>query len=408
MPSRTPPFRFAWASWFGFWTLDNTVSENSIGVNLKAFNGASEVSDFASSFDIAGGNNVTITKISDGISISAEDTQLSSGELLLNTPGTLTLDVEDTKGNTVGNSITGLGFTLNDGKYVLLNKEVNSGTASVGSVYSKDEIDAMIKGIDGMTYKGAIVYGGTLPVANVRIGDTYSAAASGLTASGLGGSFNDSTFSTSIGDLFIATAKDGVSENVSTGYLPADGIEWTYIPAGNDSLDAVTYTAEANSTNKSILLQNANNQEIMQIKMAEGTDISISALVGQSSDSGYENNSIAYTINHATYNAPAPTLNSNLSVNQTGSTFTAVAGITTNNGHITGIETASFKERDWELDQVVSVATENGLNTATIATELSTGGTTYSNLNVKVKSDTLKITEPTENNIQVELLWGTF
>jgi hypothetical protein len=89
--------------------------------------------------------------------------------------------------------------------------------------YTKAEIDGLVEGINAMTYKGTVGSGGnvdTLPVENVKIGDTYMVYKAGT----YGG------HSAGIGDLLIATGTED-----DNGYIAKNAVVWTYVPAGNDT-----------------------------------------------------------------------------------------------------------------------------------------------------------------------------
>jgi len=90
--------------------------------------------------------------------------------------GTLSLEIQenDDQGTTLTGSVSNLGVILNDGSRVLLS---NTGSANTGAIYSKNEIDSLLNGLNGMTYKGTLGGAGAdlqaLPTTGVKSGDTY-------------------------------------------------------------------------------------------------------------------------------------------------------------------------------------------------------------------------------------------
>jgi len=53
--------------------------------------------------------------------------------------------------------------------------------------------------------------------------------------------------------MVIAVGTEGTD-----GTIPTSDLRWTYVPSGNDALDAVSYAGVVDATNPSIELKNEN------------------------------------------------------------------------------------------------------------------------------------------------------
>jgi hypothetical protein len=115
---------------------------------------------------------------------------------------------------------------------------------NLGTFYNKTAIDAIIK--DKFNNLNALIYRGTigsnvssignrvLPTSNVAIGDVYIVDSDGFIQTGVDGNDDPVTVYSSKGDLYIASAAAGESEDADTGYLDADDIVWTHVESGAD------------------------------------------------------------------------------------------------------------------------------------------------------------------------------
>ena len=126
---------------------------------------------------------------------------------------------------------------------------------AVLNVYTKAQVDdklaTELRAVNAMTFKGAVGSSGQLdlPTTNVQNGDTYKVAAAGAYGNG-------DFLNCRIGDMFIATGAEG-----NDGYIPTADIVWTYIPSGNDDVQA--YTLRYNTSNSKIELINSNNTAVI-------------------------------------------------------------------------------------------------------------------------------------------------
>lgn len=398
------------------YTLDKEASNDKRSMTLTLNSDSENSADDSSVVLRSPDDNIKFTSESTGIKVEVKDTVLktgSEGASVSVNNGTLSVSVSDTDDNTASGSISNVGIALNDGTYAQLISAATGTTA--GAVYSKNEVDQLINGIDGMTYKGTIGDVGAsvsvLPTTGVKNGDTYVVVKKGWTAANFtGATFETETAremagGTRVGDMVIAKGTEVNGEITSN-------LVWTYVPAGNDSLDAVTYTAIVDDTTNSIRLDNANDTTIAKMALAAGTDVTLSSAV---SSNGSNNNTLTTTINHATYSAVTPTPASTLS--NGSASFTAIKGITLSNGHVTGIETDTFTPVTYNLSGIsltqassvngttnVGTSTVNGVIGLIDSNDSSQG---YGVANVNFSSDTIKLTS-SANTITMNFEWGNF
>lgn len=166
-------------------------------------------------------------------------------EVSANNAGDLTVAIKDENGN--ASSLTAekaLYYTITvDGKET--DPIYNQG--NLGSFYSKDTIDGMMKGLDAFTYKGTVGTGGTvatLPTTGVSIGDTYKATEDGTYK------INKRDVDLHAGDIIIA---NGTEEE--DGKILSENLHWDVIHSENNT--DTTYTLSA-ATNQ-ITLTDSNN-----------------------------------------------------------------------------------------------------------------------------------------------------
>ena len=356
-----------------------------------------------STVHIKGGENVTVTKTADsnGIQIASKDTKLNGIILGLNNDGELQVGASDTAGTTGLLKKQKLGYFV-DGSYY----GIGSDTKQVDlPVYSKEEVDNLIKKLDGMTYRGTIGTSGTTFTMDASFNVLKSGTATEIHIGDMflvqGGSLTYVTGKTAkTGDMLIATAKNGKSE--TNGVLAIGDVEWTYVPAGDDADTDTTYIFKASGTTDSMTITSSNGGgTVGKIAFTEGDGIVI-----ESTDNGGSSpNQLSVNIKHGTYDTAKTTDNKSLT---NGGTFDVIDSITYNNGHISGINTKTIQTVEYKPGP--DVATKNAdSNSVTVAHNLSAGGNLVSDANAKMvlSSDTLKLTA-SGNTVTADLVWGSF
>lgn len=358
-----------------------------------------------STVHIKGGDNVTITKVADsnGIQIASKDTKLNGIILGLNKDGELQVGASDTAGTTGLLKKQKLGYFV-DGSYYGIGSDDETKRVDL-PVYSKEQVDNLIKKLDGMIYRGTIGTSGTTftmdasynvlkggTAADIHIGDMFLVQ---------GGKLTYATGKTAgIGDLLIATAKDGKSE--TNGVLAIDDVEWTYVPSGDDAQIDTTYIFKAEGATDSMTITSSNGGGVVgKIAFAKGDGI----VIDSTDNGGKSPTQLFVTIKHDTYETTPTTDGKSLT---NGGTFDVIDSVTYDNGHITGINTKTIQTLEYKLGPD-SATRDDATNTVTVAHTLQAGTNLVSDKNAKMvlKSDTLKLTA-SGNTVTADLVWGSF
>lgn len=356
-----------------------------------------------STVHIKGGDNVTITKTADsnGIQIAAKDTKLNDISLGLGDNGELQVGASDT-GNTNVLKKQKLGYFV-DGSYY----GIGSDTKQVDlPVYSKEEVDNLFKKLDGMTYRGTIGTSGTTFTMNASFNVLKGGTATEIHIGDMflvqGGELTYATEKTAgIGDMLIATAKDGKSE--TNGVLAIGDVEWTYVPAGDDADIDTTYIFKASGTTDSMTITSSNGGgTVGKIAFTEGDGI----VIESTDNGGTSPNQLSVNIKHGTYDTAKTTDNKSLT---NGGTFDVIDSITYNNGHISGINTKTIQTLEYKPGPD-NVSKDENANSVTISHTLQAGTSLVSDktANMVLKSDTLKLTASAGNTVTADLVWGSF
>ena len=357
-----------------------------------------------STVHIKGGENVTVTKIADsnGIQIASKDTKLNDISLGLGADGELQVGASDT-GNTNVLKKQKLGYFI-DGSYYGIGSNETAKKVDL-PVYSKDQVDNLIKKLDGMTYRGTIGTSGTTFTMDASFNVLKSGTATEIHIGDMflvqGGSLTYVTGKTAkTGDMLIATAKDGKSE--TNGVLAIGDVEWTFIPSGDDSKIDTTYIFKASGTTDSMTITSSTGGgTVGKIAFTEGDGIVI-----ESTDNGGSSpTELSVNIKHDTYNTTKTPGNKSLT---NGGTFDVIDSITYDNGHITGINTKTIQTLEYKPGPD-SASKDAGANSVTVKHSLSAGGNLVLDDNAKMvlSSDTLKLTA-SGNTVTADLVWGSF
>lgn len=414
-----------------------TYDQNDATLSLYAYESGTDSSGTALSKPATWGNDnlaaaITFTGVGQThvasnatngtISIS---TDLGYG-MAFNSSGVLTLTVTDLNDSTTKTAtitpVIRIGQTGATADY-----NFQSGIATL-PVYTISQTDTAIenamkaanamtfKGTLGTTQAGATINSLPLTANTVKIGDTYKViSASTYIADNQSPA---TTYNAVIGDMFIATSVDGTETN---GYIDASKIRWVYIPSGNEDVisNTITYTAASKKFHLS----------------ADGVQSGAAWAIGSGLDvdsTGSGSNQVV-TIKHAVFSAvtPAADANTNAEIgtsnnpfSNNGIDFTAITGLTLDNGHITGIKTGTFKVGMQKVTPSLngrlinssgteitasSSATSTRANIQSIITYDVDNTSTTSTTDVKLSSETLTFRKASASaDLQVDLLWETF
>ena len=355
-------------------SLSTTHASNNLTIKLDSAN-----TDNTSSVVLKGGENVTIA--ADGtISSAYHNTVNDSASLVLNADGTISMTVTDSDGESVQGKTAAIAYTVGSQAYV---------PGSTLPVYTKDEIENKLKGLNGMTYKGTTT---SVPTGNIAAGDTYMVTGDSAISVAASSSYDGNAFSAKKGDLIIATGTE------TNGVLSA--VKWSYVPAGDDAEMDTTYTWTANKDTHKLTVTNDDSSDVEgSIQLTAGTAMSLSS----TATNGNLNTTIAHanvTNKQTTGTAIAETLK-----------FNAVTGVTVNaQGHVTEVVTkeVNIVDSTYELKNATAatVTVADKASAVKLTTTLDSNNEASSSA-VTVTSNTLALT-PGTNAYNVDITWGEF
>ena len=276
--------------------------------------------------------------------------------------------------------------------------EFEDGTAEL-DVYSKGEIDGLMRDLNAMVYKGTVGTGGTVtaaPTKEVKIGDTYRVVSdvvvSGATAK--------------TGDLIIARG----TEDASTGYITGT-IVWDIIPSGNDVDQNTTYIGKA--CDNGMILQEVGGGEVLKLQIA-GDGEYILVEDSATSDSSKSN---TVTLSHKTVTQEDETVNATEMAAEPATAYeiTAVTGVTRDAaGHVTGLITTKYKVKDTNgslqsVAKTVAVANNIATATTTVTFKHAGGGTDTKSAAQTFTSDSLTFAEAGDGaGLSINMEWASF
>lgn len=363
-----------------------SFEELNAGISLVSANGQA-----SSTFGFKKGANVDIGQTDGQITISAVDTTLGKGSLVVSNNASQGFDIEvsDSGNNKVSGTLNPV-IKVGGSSVNFVNGEANL------PVYTTSEIDSKFKGLNGMTYKGTV---GTsalvlLPTSNVSSGDTYMVATA---------SFEDKGIKAKNGDLLIATGQEGAD-----GYIPSNGITWTHVPSGDDSFKNSTYEGIATPGSNTWGVQEASSDQLVgDIQFVAGTNMSISSTLGGPDKD--DPTSIITTIQHGSVGAASVTSTTDATGGATAptKTVTAVTGIgRDSNGHVASVTTKQFNIQD------TTYTFGAGVENKKIVTTLKDQSNTEQTVSYGVTSSSLNVTTTAaaanDVTVNVELEWGSF
>lgn len=343
---------------------------NSTTVSLTSTGGSSSGSFTLSSGD----SNVTIGGTANAITISAKDTVLDSvhsesgnGDGSSGTDG-FYFTVADTDDHAVTGTIDPI-IVLADHTATSDQIHFSDGTATL-PVYSKNDIDGMLKGLNAMTYKGLVGSTGnryeTLgDITNPSIGDTFLATADIANVPVRTGATNSTAHA---GDLLIANTTG--TENAN-GQITS-GLYYDIVPSGND--DPLVYSMErlgdSNNGNGFKLIEG--DGVIGSMEISAGSQMAVST-----TSSGTNGANVVVEVAHGTISsATNGNPSTGTAVPQTpGNTLTinAVTGLTTNNGHVTAVQVTPYQVKDSVSvidDELSEVEVQASNNVATVTNKV--------------------------------------
>lgn len=265
-------------------------------------------------------------------------------------------------------------------------------------VYTKNEVDSLINGINGMTYKGTV--GNTdLPTTGIQCGDTYLVNKNDVINISAENSYTGEAFAASKGDLLIATGKE------DNGVITSE-LKWSYVPAGDDAEHDTHYSWESNAVSNEKVLKEDENIEAGSWKLEAGNAIDISSQVDSAN-----NKDMTTTISHADIHS-SETLEASTGEAQNGVTSLEVVSnvIVNKQGHVTKFEKTNYNLQDttYTLSGAsITAVTKDQKSEVEITHTLTGSDEEKSESTVIITSETLKMSAET-NSYSIDLQWGSF
>lgn len=308
-------------------TRPNKDDENYVPVAL----GHNDTLQVVKDLTTGANGHVTAYEVVEYTLPNAQDTTYTSKELKADDKGKITLElityVDGKETAEEWKAISG-----NDLYYTLEGSETKYYNQAVLPVYTRSEIDQKLYGINALVYKGAIknilVEGNRLPNSNSELTDATKKIAIGYTyivteAGTYGG------YAAEVGDLFIATVSDTVTNPETDGVITDDvAIVWTYVPSGDD----VDTTYDISLQDETITFTPSTDLNAsIKVGFEAKTDIVLDTL------SAGNNKPDRIAISHATYDS-IDKIENIVNVDRS-QTFTVLENVVTNNGHVTELQT---------------------------------------------------------------------
>lgn len=386
-------------------TIEVNTAEGTNNVTISFDSALMEANKNA--FKIEGGDNTTveIDNNSGNIKISSvdTDTKIQSVSTSAEAAG-FKIKVTDSENVTKeGNFAPQISF----GNTAKTTVDFKNGVADL-DVYSVGQVDAILeekvddfesklKAFNAMEYRGKIETGSDLPTSEVKIGYAYLVA---------GDEFKypiNSDNKYSAGTLVIARSSSEVEDE--NGYIASGNIIWDFVTGATAD---TTYKFVA--TESGIKLEDSQNQSVGTIGVVGGTDINVNF-----SNSTGPNQVV--TVNHKNYSTTASEDSAENMGAVTEYDIVAVDSITTENGHITAVNTKTYKVKDTNasLDSNEAVISTTGDGQVNIANTVklkgadgSTSSEKTSNFTIGSANDNLQVTANGNTGVSFNLVWGEF
>ena len=385
-------------------TTANDATNNTATATVKSASGSTDTS-----FSVKGGTNVQVSSAGNVITVSATDKYTDHLEVTNRNEGFGIASV-DNEGTTstaaVLNPVIALDGSIksDDASFKFVN-----GTATL-PVYTAKEVDGIkaglesklateLKAFNAMEYKGTVGTEGDIK-ALPAVGDLVKSGYAYLVS----GSLTVGTTTYPAGTLVVASG----TEDAATGYLTA--IEWSYVTG---STADTTYHGEIASNGALQLVPSTAGDPVATINVAQGNDIvvSTSGAVGGKSQT--------YTVAHKAYEGT--------SYDTTGATaatamnpkatyeIPVISGITVSNGHITGVTATKYTVRDTNVTIGSTTARVSAVgNVATVSHKLvlkdgeGSDVVAPADAEFAISSSSLEVTASNNNNVAINLVWGSF
>lgn len=402
---------------------------NQVKLHLESANSTND-----SDVTLAAGSNsnMIISRNGNVINFSAEDTTNASLTISNVTNG-FNFKITDSAGNDVNRDFKP-SFTYGANSDVTY---FNSGNVTL-DVYSKGDIDSKIQTLNAMHYVGTLGQGGSA-------GTTFDATTGRILLTS-GGSSNP--VNVSVGDTFLTTSAlvyNGTAipvgslvickgtEDTTTGYITSN-YDYDIVKATQNTDTQYKFKATATGVELVPVINGAEDAAVGQLIFSAGnTDVEIGVSSASTTGGGAKQ---TIEVSHKTYSAPTTTNGTAILMEEPTTTngyvgsknVTVVTGVTTSNGHLTGVEKTQITLTD-SASRITSqtgngtVYTSGGTTVGVIrqaVTETySSGDTNTSYSYMGINSDSLTIEADntqqrsttdtaTVGGLKINMVWGSF
>lgn len=389
-----------------------TLSSAADGANKAKVSLSSALGQAGSEFTITAGDNVKVTASGSDIKIDSEKwiPDNSSVEVA---DGKIKLTLQNKNGE-------GPGVVESNELFVYVGNNTKKLIGEDLNVYTKDQVEAKLRGLNSMTYKGTVGPANTAIVSSYKISNNAVVDNDGTAIDVSAGdmflvvcendakgnpipiTFNGNSLVT--GDLIIAVGTEGAD-----GFIGSD-LAWNVVPSGNDTIIDTTYAFEANAAEHKISLKSNKDGdvgEIGAIDLDAGNDDIVLSSTTES------NNRVLKTkISHKAYSNSLTPVNSDETLSNGQANITVMDGITISNGHVTGITTKTLTLPSYSINVEGTDSGTEAKSSISLSNQFKAGSDVLNTLNTTFESETLDITLKSSAGqapvVGFELTWGTF
>lgn len=433
------------------YSLSNSVNSNTKTATITL--ASSDTNKTSSSVNIVGKDNIAIGTENGNITITGTDTYITNIGIAnrANSGNGFVVSATLNNGNVVDSNYDPvIHFDVDGGAdYHFVN-----GVANL-PLYTKQEIDLVLRQLNSMVYKGVIGYGQLITqvpnsssvqdsggnVRYVSVGDTYKIGSSVSSGTDPGFSIPTGASATATvhkGDLIIAQGTEYTESNYPSGHPELIGtidpstLYWGYIPSGDDTFVETTYVGQA-IQNGVKLVDSAGNDTAQFKVVGDGTYISIVDTVNPASYNSqtipnYQQVSVQHNIvDTATYSDNTVAVSSTTTqVPKNTMTIPVITNIQRDAaGHVLKITTTNYQVTDTNanvrLYQTDTTSDANhtyskvdtqlilqDANGSDINTSVNTTSFVMESSTMEVTSGTKTIGTSTYDTVKMELVWGSF
>lgn len=445
------------------YSVNSSSTTGGVDINLnKSSGGAASTVD--SSVTLKGGSHVSVSKAADSneITIASKNT-INTGMNSGYGTGNKGFNISVSQGYDDSSAVQGAVSATIEPKVKLgtnttLYEYVN-GTVEL-PVYTKSEVDAniddLLQGLNAMTYRGTVGSDSNVAtgfnsatnrpinlsgqdITDIKIGDTFLVSSKLLSSNGPSkipvGESGYRNLEVSQNSLIIAKG----TEDPDTGYITS-GLCYDIVVAdsGTDTHYGLLAKTYADGAGINLRETNAGGGEVGALKIIEGTGIDVSgtiesftpdggtAILGAQSNITISHASITTNTSTGTGAIAAPTT----AIHSQTLSVPIVTGITTDNGHVTGVTTTTYTLRDsqsyltnYQYDTVGTPYTKGDKTVAVVSDSVieNYGNNQANSLSRShtYSSESLTITADNTNGanasattyypgLKIDLMWGSF